>query len=154
MDNKRVAELKESLRAFKNDIDPKLVAKLDLEKCKRIIDRLTGFSIECEICGAYFTKLENHLLQLFERNEAIDQQTVKAHNQFIGEIETHLTEEHDLITSGYYTSIYMSLGMGIGLLFGLVVFDNIGFGLPIGLAIGVAIGAGKDADAKKKGKTI
>src|SRR5690625_5348304 len=149
MDNKRELQLKESLKAFKIDIDPKLVSKLNLEKCERIIDRLTGFLSECEICEAYFTKLDKHLLQLFEQNEAIDQQRVKAHSQFIGEIETHLIEEHDLITSGYYTSIYMSLGMWIGLLFGLVVFGNIVYVFAFGVCCGFVIGSCIYADASK-----
>lgn len=153
-DNTRADELKLKLSELSDSIEPKLSKHLDLEKCERIINRLAEFSSDCEACSQHFSDFENHLSQLLNQIESINKQNIKAHTEAIRQIESHLTDQHDLVSSGHYTGIYMSIGLSIGLLFGLAVFDNIGFGLPIGLAIGLAIGAGKDEEAKKKGKAI
>ncbi|GAA4080846.1 hypothetical protein [Amphibacillus indicireducens] len=154
MGNTRADELKLKLNELSNSIEPKLSKQLDLEKCERNINRLAEFSSECDACLQNFSDFENHLSQLLNQKESINKQDIKTHTKVIRQIETHLTDQHDLVSSGHYTGIYMSIGLSIGLLFGLVIFDNIGFGLPIGLAIGLAIGAGKDEEAKKKGKVI
>jgi len=154
VNNNRADELKFKLSELGHSIEPKLVKHLDLEKCERIINRLVEFSSDCEACSKHFSDFENHLSQLLNQKEYINKQSIKDHTTFVSQIESHLTDQHDLVSSGHYTGIYMSLGLSLGLLFGLVIFDNIALGLPIGLAIGLAIGAGKDEDTKKKGKTI
>ena len=154
MNNNRTEKLKLKLNEIRDTIDPKPVKHLDLEKCERIISRLAEFSSDCESCSQHLSDFENHISQLLNQKENINKQIIKDHTKFVSQIESHLTDQHDLVSSGHYTGIYMSLGLSLGLLFGLVIFDNIGIGLPIGLAIGLAIGAGKDEDTKKKGKTI
>lgn len=154
MNNNRAEKLKIKLNEIRDTVDPKVVKHLELERCERIINRLAEFSTDCESCSQHLSEFENHLSELLNQKENINKQTIKDHTKFINQIESHLTDQHDLVTSGHYTGIYMSLGMCFGLLFGLVIFDNIGVGLPIGLIIGLAIGAGKDEDVKKKGKVI
>ena len=154
MNNNRAEKLKLRLNEIRNTIDPKPVKHLELEKCERIINRLAEFSSDCDSCSQRLSDFENHISLLLTQKETINKQVIKDHTAFINQIESHLTDQHDLVSSGHYTGIYMSLGLSLGLLFGLVIFDNIGIGLPIGLAIGLAIGAGKDEDVKKKGKMI
>ncbi len=154
MNNNRAEKLKLRLNEIRNTIDPKPVKHLELEKCERMISRLVEFSIDCEPCAQYLSDFEDHISRLLDQKETLNKQVIKEHTKFINEIESHITEQHDLVSSGYYTGIYMSLGLSLGLLFGLVLFENISMALPIGLSIGLTIGIVKDESAKKKGKVI
>jgi hypothetical protein len=154
MDSQRVDKLITILEEIKNTADNKIAAKLELDKCQRIIQKLSSFSSECAECNQHFIELEDHLIHLSNNINQLSEDELKIHNQIIGNISAHLQKQHKLITSGFYLSVYMSLGMSLGLVFGLLIFDNIALGLPLGMGIGVAIGAGLDEDAKKKGRTI
>lgn len=148
----------ESITAHIEEIEAltskKKVKKLQLDRLKRLIFKLDAFAEACAHCSSLLDELQLHLEGLQNQAREGQQVDVKMHNKTINSIIAHLTKEHQQVSEGYYTGIYMSLGLSLGIVFGLLVFDNISIGLPIGLAVGVAIGAGKDAEMKKKGKTV
>ncbi|MDQ0232683.1 hypothetical protein [Metabacillus malikii] len=147
-------ELKLIINKLKQTVDTQTFKKLELEKCERLVERLTSFSESCEECQRKFIEAEEHFSRLDEHIDQLPTSEMKEHKQFVSQTVAHFEKEHDLVTEGYYVSLYMSIGLGLGVMFGLTIFDNIGLGIPIGFAIGLAIGSGLDADAKKKGKTI
>ncbi|RYI26695.1 hypothetical protein EVU96_20240 [Bacillus infantis] len=154
MDNQRVDELNSFLEEIGQKADAKTAAKLELDKCKRIIQRLSSFSSDCEKCDQLFLGLENHLIRLKSKAEHLTEGEIKHHKKLIGTISSHLQKQHKVVTQGYYLALYMSIGISIGTAIGLVVFDNLVLGLPLGMCIGIAIGTGLDEDAKKKGLTL
>lgn len=147
----------QELRELERQLGVKASKRLDLQLVARLLQRSASFANDCATCQRHLDELQSHLHLLMEHVEqdhtgaTIDK---KEHLSKIHLISSHLQKDHQLITDGYYTSIYMSLGMSLGLVFGLTVTDNLALGLPIGMSIGLAIGAGLDADAKKKGKVI
>ncbi|WP_238343583.1 hypothetical protein [Gracilibacillus saliphilus] len=154
MESERVNKLITLLEELGNTVDQQIASKLEINKCKRIVQRLSSFSADCKECYQYLVEFEEHLLQLKDKKDDFVETDVKYHKQKIASISSHLQKQHKLVTSGYYLSIYMSIGTSLGVVFGLLIFDNIGLGLPLGIAMGVAIGAGLDADAKKKGMVL
>jgi F0F1-type ATP synthase assembly protein I len=151
---KRADKLKTMLEKLENTVDEGTSKKLELEKCHRIIQKLSSFSADCEACEQYFADWESHILQIRDRADQLREEDVTQHKQKKDNISAHLQKEHKLVTSGYYLSIYMTMGMSLGVVFGLLIFDNIGLALPIGFGIGLAIGAGLDAEAEKKGMVL
>lgn len=154
MESNRLDNLHTILDEFRNTVDDKVATKLEIDKCKRIMNRLNSFSSDCEECSQHFMDLEAYIMQLKDKVDNLTEDDFKNHQQKISSISSHLQNQHKLVTSGYYLSVYMSLGMSLGLVFGLLIFDNIALGLPLGMGVGVAIGAGLDEDAKKKGMTL
>ena len=98
--------------------------------------------------------LEESLKTNLQEEQVLDKDFVNNHKKKLKLYVKHLTKEHNLVRSGYYTETYMALGLSLGVAFGLVILDNLAIGLAIGLALGVGIGSGRDADAKKKGLVI
>jgi len=154
MDNQRVDELKFTLEELGDKVNEEISKKLELEKCYRIIQRLSSFSSDCEACDQHLIDLENHIIQLRANADQLAADDVKQHKQKIDNISDHLQKAHKLVTSGYYLSIYMTMGMSLGVVFGLLIFDNIAIWLPLGFGVGIAIGAAIDADAEKKGMVL
>ncbi len=154
MDNQRVDELNNFLEEIRQKADEKTAAKLELDKCKRIIQRLSSFSSDCEKCDQHFIELENHLIQLKGKAEHLAEDEIKHHRQLVDTISSHLQKQHKLVARGYYLALYMCIGISIGSALGLVVFENLALGLPLGMCMGIAIGTGMDEDAKKKGLTL
>lgn len=154
MESNRLDNLHTILDEFRNTVDDNVAPKLEIDKCKRIMNRLNSFSSDCEECSQHFTDLETHIMEIKEKVDNFTKDDFKNHHEKITSVSSHLQNQHKLVTSGYYLSVYMSLGMSVGLLFGLLIFDNIALGLPLGMGVGVAIGAGLDEDAKKKGMTL
>ncbi|MCT1904864.1 hypothetical protein [Oceanobacillus sojae] len=153
MVSQRADKLTTKIEDLRNSLGEKIAAKLELDKCNRLVQRLHKLSSECEKCYQYFIDFEKHITELTDKSDQLTKNDFKQHSQKLENISAHLLKEHKLVSKDYYLSIYMSLGLTIGLIFGLL-FDNLALGLPIGLGIGVAIGAGLDADVKKKGKTL
>ncbi|WP_257391520.1 hypothetical protein [Cytobacillus gottheilii] len=153
---KLVNKIQSDIEELKNRVGEKNAAKLELDKCMRIIKRLEEFSANCEECHQYVNDLESHFIKLLNqtKTEELTQQDIKLHRKITANITSHLINKHKLVTSGYYMSVYLSLGLSLGMVFGLLLFDNMPLGLPIGMGIGVAIGSGLDTDAKKKGKVL
>ncbi|MDQ0154696.1 hypothetical protein [Robertmurraya andreesenii] len=149
-----VEHLKTMVREMKDAVDEQTAKKLNLDKCERLIDRLSSFSDSCMECKQKLLELKSHFSDLQERLDLLQTDTLKPHNKVINQIASHLQKRHKLVAEGTYLAIYMSFGLSMGVVFGLTIFDNIGFGMSIGLSIGLAIGAALDADAKKKGNTI
>ncbi|WP_246879967.1 hypothetical protein [Bacillus suaedae] len=154
MDNQRIDRLNNIIEELQITVDKKTARKLELDKCKSLIQRLNSFSAGCEECDNYLIDFEKWMIELSEKENLLDGEAFKHHKQIVSESSSHLQKNHKLVPEGYYLSIYMSIGTSIGLVLGLLIFNNIGLGLPIGIGIGVAIGAGLDADAKKKGLTF
>lgn len=154
VESQRVEDLYKSLEEIISTVDKQVVSKLEIDKCKRIINRLSSFSTECEVCYQHFTDLEKHVTTLKDKKSELTADDIKHHKQFVSNISSHLQKHHKLVPSGYYLGIYMSIGTSLGIVFGLVLFDNIALGLPLGIGIGVAIGSGLDADVKKKGLSL
>ncbi|MFD2658273.1 hypothetical protein [Gracilibacillus thailandensis] len=154
MESERVNKLITMLEELRNTVDEQVAPKLEIDKCKRVVQRLSSFSGDCKDCYQHFNDFEEHLLQLKDKKDNFSDKDVKHHKQKLASISSHLQKQHKLVTSGYNLSIYMSIGTSLGVVFGLLIFDNIGLGLPLGIAMGVAIGAGLDADAKKKGMVL
>lgn len=154
MNTQRIEELKILVDELAERGGEKTAAKLELDKCKRIFERLASFAPECVECGHYLDELENHMVQLKDKVDHLTKDEIKQHRLMVVKISSHLQKQHKLVESGYYMSIYMSLGLSLGVVFGLLLFDNIGLGLAMGIGVGLAIGVGKDEDAKKKGLTI
>ncbi|WP_235848917.1 MULTISPECIES: hypothetical protein [Bacillaceae] len=134
--------------------DKTTTKKLQLEKWRRVANKLNFFGKECEECRQQFTVLENHLNQLNSGGNIVEPSKIKEYTIKLKSLLSHLEKKHKVISDGYYLSIYMSIGMSFGVVFGLTLFDNIALGIPIGFSVGLAIGAGLDADAKKKGLVI
>ena len=67
--------------------------------------------------------------------------------------KSFLIKKYNVISKGYYTSIWMSLGIAIGVSFG-VALKNIALGIPVGIGIGLAIGGGLQRKAEKEGRVI
>ncbi|MDR6555082.1 hypothetical protein [Paenibacillus qinlingensis] len=150
----RVDHVKTLLRELRGTVSKSILKKLNLDKCERGVEKLDSFSSSCKDCEQQLLELMNCLMLIKEDTNRIEDTKLKPYKQLINHISSHLQIKHKLIREGYYTGIFMSLGMSFGVVFGLTVFDNIGIGISIGMCMGLAIGAGKDADAKKKGKTI
>lgn len=154
MENQRVEKLTTILEELRSSVDDNVASKLDLETCNRIIQRLSSFSSDCVECDQHFIDLEKEIIQLKDKSDTLVEDNFKHQQQKIAAITSHLQNQHNLVTSGYYLSIYMSIGTSLGLVFGLLFGDNIALGLSLGMGIGVAVGVSLDADAKKKGLTL
>ncbi|MCM3634702.1 hypothetical protein [Paenibacillus camelliae] len=154
MDQQRMDNLKAIVYELSHQVDEPVAAKLELERCHRIIEKLSSFAPVCEVCVQQLIELENHFVHRRDQLAQLSSADVSVHKQLIDSIKSHLMKQHKMVTSGLYLSIYMSLGTSLGVVFGLLVFDNIGLGLPLGIGVGVAIGAALDADAKKKDLVI
>ncbi len=154
MENHRLDTINTILDEIRNTVDDQTATKLEIDKCKRILNRLNSFSPDCEECSQHFIDLETHIMELKEKGDNLTKEDSKNHHEKITSISSHLQKQHKLVTSGHYLSVFMSMGMSLGVVFGLLIFDNIALGLPFGMGIGVAIGAGLDEDAKKKGRTL
>lgn len=152
MDNINYNQIIEIIDRLNNEMDDKQANTLELDLLKRITIRLQSF--DCTECTNYIPVIGEYVNYLDINKNSLEKQKLKEYREIIDEIETHLQNEHGLVSEGHYLSVYMSIGMSIGLVFGLIIFDNLALGLPIGMAIGIAIGSGIDADNKKKGKTI
>ncbi|WP_428909945.1 hypothetical protein [Niallia sp. Krafla_26] len=154
MEDQRVDQLIAMLQDFKETVDEKVAPKLELDKCNRMIQKLSSFSPHCAVCEQHFLDLEEQIIRLTDRSKQLKKQDYIHHKQIMNYITSHLMKQHKLVTSGYYTSIYMSIGTGLGVAFGQLLFENMALGLSLGIGIGVAIGAGLDGDAKKKGLVL
>ena len=154
MKGELVERLKMNMEEISHTVDEKTALKLELDKSKRIVKRLSSFSNDCEACEHHLLELDSQFIEVLERIDQLDKKDFKEHYTMTENITSHLQEQHKLIPEGHYMSIYMSIGVSIGLLFGLFVFDNIAIGLPIGMVIGMMIGIGIDKDTKKNGRTI
>ncbi|SHF90310.1 hypothetical protein [Ornithinibacillus halophilus] len=154
MESQRVENMYTILDEMSKNENKTIVAKLDVDRCKRVIQRLDSFSSDCEECEEHFVDLESHLMELHEKVDHLDEDDLKKHGQKLENISSHLKNQHKLVTSGYYMSIFISIGTSLGLVFGLVLFDNLALGLPIGMSVGLAIGVMLDENAKKKGMTL
>lgn len=152
MDNINYNQIIEIIDRLNNEMDDKQANTLELDLLKRITIRLQSF--DCTECTNYIPVMGEYVNYLDKNKNSLEKHKLKEYREIIDEIETHLQNEHGLVSEGHYLSVYMSIGMSIGLVFGLIIFDNLALGLPIGMAIGIAIGSGIDADNKKKGKTI
>jgi hypothetical protein len=151
----RIAEnIQLILADLRNIASKQHVAKLELDKWERIVNRLASYSTSCKECREHLAEVETHFNQFQTNRFAIEAIDLKTHKQLTHQMVSHLQKKHNLVTEGYYLAIFMSIGLSLGVSFGLTIFDNIGLGIPIGMGIGVAIGAGLEADAKKKGRTI
>lgn len=154
MESKRVDRLITRLNDYRNTVDEKVGTKLELEKCERMIQKLSALSSNCEGCKQHFVEMEDHIIHLKEQSEQHVEVDYKLHKQKIDTISSHLLKKHKLVPTGYYLSVYMSFGLSLGVVFGLLIFDNIALGISLGIAVGVAIGAGLDAGAKNKGMIL
>lgn len=152
--NHTIEELNRMLDEIGGKAGEQEAKKLDIERSKRMMNRLNSFSEECEQCAQYLTEIENKTEQLANQTGPFPEEELKAYKQSFAAIHSHLEKEHKLVAKGFYQSIYLFIGVGAGVPFGLLIFDNIGLGIAIGLSLGVAVGAGLDADAKKKGLTL
>lgn len=154
MESERKERIKQKISEIKLQTDNKTKAKLELDKCVRITEKMETFSADCEDCDKYLNELEIYFEELPKRVKHLSKEDFATHHKKMQELTSHLQKTHHLIPENYYMSVYMSIGISIGLLFGLFLFDNIALGLPIGMILGIAIGTGLDRDAEKKGKTI
>lgn len=153
MDGNRVTKLVKSIGELKDRVGTQTAAKLQFDKCERIVEKLKTFESTCKICETFLLDLEEQISHLVSM-DIYEKETVKEFTKLLGIITSHLQKEHHIVSSGYYLGIYMTMGTSIGMLFGLTIFDNIGVGMALGTAFGVMIGISLDADAKKKGLTL
>lgn len=150
---KEIADIKEG-------ISTKRIKQLNLDLTEKIVYRVSSFASECIECRNYMHKLEADLSDIMKVVYQQEKNPLKDYFTNSKKITAHLRQKHNLVTEGYYTSVYMSIGIALGLPFGTAfsqVMGNmafIGIGLPIGLSIGLSIGAGLDAKAKKDGLLI
>lgn len=154
MESHRVDKLINILEELKKSVGKKAAKKLELDKSKRIVQRLSSFSNECEECYRLFNDFEKHILHLMEQKDSLEKSDYNYHKQKIGDISSHLLKQHNLVEREHYLDIYMPVCTGLGLLLGVFMLDSIALGLALGLSLGVAIGASLDEDAKKKGRTL
>ncbi|WP_235991733.1 hypothetical protein [Metabacillus schmidteae] len=152
--NEHIDHINTMINELKATNNKKISAKLDLNKCERLADKLASLSKDCQDCEQQLKEFKDHIIQLNKKKDQIDKFDLKQHTQIIHQIYSHLQKQHKLLPEGYYMSIYMSIGISLGVVFGLTIFENIALGIPIGMCLGIAIGAGLDAEVKKKGNTI
>ena len=146
-------EIESLIDSIAEKFQAKEVKKLELEKLKKVADKMTDYKSSCSTCSALLDELKEHLHHLLKQHSH-SKSDMAAHKKGSMKLLEHLRTEHGIIEKGYYTSLYMSLGIAIGLPFGLLLFDNVALGLPIGLSIGLAIGTGADHEKEKKGQVL
>lgn len=154
MTDNRYNKLNAVLEDIKTSTDKATAKKLALEKSNRVIQRVDAFAVNCKECDQHFIDLENHLQQLRDELDQLDNSDFKQHRKKIEMISSHLHKEHKLVPDSYYLTAFMPIGISLGAAYGLMALDNIGLGMAMGISVGVAIGAGLDADAKKKGRVL
>ncbi len=154
MENHRMDQLISMLKELEGIVEKETAKKLEVKKCNRIIQKLHSFITDCEICEQYFNDLESRIIRIRDKEVQLTMGEIDQLKQEIDHISTHLQEEHKLVSSGYYLSIYMTMGMSLGVVLGLLVLDNIALWLPLGFGIGITVGAAIDADAEKKGMVL
>lgn len=81
MESQRVDKLKTIFEELRNSVDEKVATKLELDKCNRIIQRLSSFSSDCEECHQHFVYLESHIMQLKAKLEQLTESDFKEHKQ-------------------------------------------------------------------------
>lgn len=107
MESQRVGKLNTLLEDISNTVDKEVNTKLDLDKSKRIIQRLSSFSSNCEECYQFFIDVENDIFQLQDKLDQLSEDDMKHHKQTVDNISSHLQKTHKLVTSGYYLSLYI-----------------------------------------------
>ncbi|WP_338471629.1 hypothetical protein R4Z10_02325 [Niallia sp. XMNu-256] len=152
MKNQRVDHLSMILKDLRGTVDEKVAAKLELDKCNRIIRRLSSFSSDCVVCNQHFLDLGEQIIELTDQSKARETHNYKQHRRLLGFISSHLMKQHKLVTNGFYLSVYTSIGLGLGVGLGQALLNNnTAIGISLGIGIGLAIGARLDVKAKKKG---
>lgn len=152
--SKQLETLINLLDDIKRAIDKKAAANLELNKWKSMIQGLYSLAPNCEECSKQLQDVEEYLTQLKKKANHSEEIDYKKHKLHYHTISNHLTKQHEIITSGYYLSIFMSIGSGLGLVFGMLIFDNMILGLVFGAAIGLVIGTTLDANARNKGQML
>src|SRR5690606_3669979 len=134
--SKQIEALINLLDDIKGAVDKKAAANLELNKWKSMIQGLYSLASNCEECSKQLQGVEEYLTQLKEKANHSEEIDYTKHKLRYHNISNHLTKQHEIITSGYYLSIFMSIGSGLGLVFGMLIFDNMILGLVFGAAIG------------------
>ncbi len=146
----------EDIKLLKDGESQSNLKKYDFELIERIILRLDAIS-ECAECKVFMNEFSSVIGEMKNDSSGIIN---KSYMILRKKVLAHLEKNHQLITQGYYTSIYMAYGVSFGLTFGasfallLGELSYMGLGLPIGIGIGVSIGAKLDAKAKNGGLII
>ena len=81
MEDQRVEKLKTMLQDFRDKVDEKVVAKLELDKCNRIIGRLDSFSPDCVVCEQHFLDLEEQIIQLTDPSKQLENPDYKQYKE-------------------------------------------------------------------------
>lgn len=141
---------------IQKSINGKVNKRFNFDQTRQMLERMNEFE-DCEQCGKYVELTANVVKDI--GNSKPDAHRSR-YNTIIKQTLTHLRKNHDLVTKGYYTTMYMSLGIALGLAVG-VAFSQFmdqsaytGIGLPVGLAIGLAVGSGKDTKAREENRVI
>ena len=143
--NKIIADLGESL-------DPDTAKKINFQQLDRVRLRLHQFFDECEECQKHTHVIIDHI-EATNKFSDLNKQELKSFHNDMKSVVSHMQKRHNLISDGYYVSIYLGLGLIIGIAIGTSL-KNLALGMSIGMLIGVAVGVALDADYRKKGRVL
>ena len=134
------------------DIPGNKKAFLDGDLLKRLINKVPALVKSESELEAFQNRIEG-ILEDMPENSGFKLREIQPYRNRINSLKMYLKGKYQLVTKGYYVSIFLPIGIALGMPFG-VLLDNIALGQAFGLPVGLMIGALLDARAKKEGRII
>lgn len=127
-------------------------AFIDGDLLKRLINMVPTFVKSESELKAFQNRIEG-ILEDMPENSSFKLREIQPYRNRINALKMYLKGKYQLVTKGYYVSVFLPIGIALGMPFGLLL-DNIALGQTFGLPIGLIIGALLDVKAKKEGRII
>lgn len=137
----KIADFPEQKKAFIHDALLKKVISLVPSKVKSETDLFT-----------FQEKIEG-ILRDMPKDRSFKLKDIRHYRNRVNSLKMYLNKKYQLVTKGYYISVFLPIGLAIGMPLGLL-FDNLALGPAFGLPIGIMIGGILEARAKKEGRII
>ncbi len=148
-----VEELKKHLLELKHTADQQAVAKMDLDKVERLMNRMVDLEL-CDECESGLMELGEEYKRLKMKAHELEKSDLRSHRKVLNKLLNHVHKVHKIVPQNYYMGVFMPLGLTFGMLIGLGFLENMVYGFTLGISFGLAIGAGLDAKSKKEGLTF
>ncbi len=143
-------ELVAEISKIKDNALPGDIKKLKLDSLEDVVSKLDQYSDGCEECNKLLNRFKSEIL---DELKSLNSSKQNNYQENIKSIFTHLRTTHNVVTKGFFVSIYLPVGIAIGFLIGSII-NEILIGFAIGIVIGFIVGYVIDAVARKNGFVI
>ncbi len=143
-------ELVAEINNIKSNVLPGDLKKLKLDSLEDIVSKLDQFTDGCEECNKLLNRFRPDIL---DELKSFNSSKQNKYQQNMKGMLTHLRTKHNVVTKGFFVSIYLPVGIAFGFLIGSII-NNLVVGFAVGIAVGLIVGAVIDTIARKNGFVI